>query len=62
MQLSLKLLLKSVLGRTIGLEYCSDCGKRNKARYKYSNHDGDEECCYKCECGAWWHTADHQGQ
>jgi len=59
--MTLKLLFKSVLGRTIGFEFCSDCGKRNKAKYKYSNQDGDEECCYKCECGSCWHTADHQG-
>ena len=60
--MSLKLKLKTILARCIFIEYCEDCGKKNEAKYKYMNNDGDEECCYKCECGSCWHTADHQGQ
>jgi len=57
----MKLQLKAIFGRFIGLEFCEDCGKRNKAVYTYTNDDGDNECCYKCDCGSCWHTADHMG-
>ncbi len=54
--------IKSLFGSLIFRDYCEDCGKHNKPKYRYDTPDGDNGFCFKCECGTQWHAQDHMAQ
>jgi len=54
--------LKQIFASMIGLDYCTDCGKHNKPKYRYTTEMGDNGFCFKCLCGYQWHSQDHAAQ